>query len=157
LAMKVRDSIDRLHQAVNQIRNLRSQLKTLQKWAGDSASGSVITNIAERIDLQMSAIEAELVQVKMKSSEGNLRYPNKLNEQFDTFRASLDSADALPTQQQSAVFDGLRGRLDDQLAKWQHIVQNAVPALNELMRKEGVPSLNLNIGVTSPDNAASHP
>jgi photosystem II stability/assembly factor-like uncharacterized protein len=157
LAMKVRDNIDRLHQAVNQIRNLRSQLTTLKKWAGDSASARAVTNAAEKIDGQMSPIEAELIQVKMKSSEGNLRYPSKLNEQFDTFRATIDSADAAPNQQQLAVFEKLRNRTDEQLAKWQHIVDSEVPALNELMRKEGVPSLNLAIGVASPDGATNHP
>src|SRR5205085_11328962 len=97
--------------------------------------------------------EAELIQVKMKSSEGNLRYPNKLNEQFDTFRATIEGADTAPTQQESTVFDGLRGRLDEQVAKWQHLVENTVPVLNEQMRKEGVPTLNVAIGVSSPENA----
>lgn len=157
LAIKVRDSIDHLHQAVNQIRNLRSQLTTLKQWAGESATVRALTNAADKLDLDMSAVEAELIQVKMKSSEGNLRYPNKLNEQFDTFRANLETADASPTEQQSAVFAQLRGRLDVQLTKWQQIVQSALPALNDLMRKDGVPQLNAAISVTPSDAAPTQP
>jgi photosystem II stability/assembly factor-like uncharacterized protein len=149
LAMKVRDSIDQLHRAVNQIRNLRSQLATLKKWAGDTASGKRVGAAADKIDQEMSPIEAQLIQVKMKSSEGNLRYPNMLNEQFDTFRATIESADAAPTQQHYAVFEGLRHRLDEQLQKWKHLIDTALPALNDQMRQEGVPTLNLAIEAAS--------
>jgi hypothetical protein len=36
----------------------------------------------------------------MKGSEGNLVFPNMLNEEFDGFASSVESADAAPTQQQ---------------------------------------------------------
>jgi len=143
LSMKVRDAIERLHQAVNQIRNLRSQFTTLKKWTGDSAGAKAINSAADKIDQQMSPIEAQLIQVKMKSSEGNLRYPNMLNEQFDTFRQSVESADAAPTQQQLAVYEKFRRRLDAELDKWKALLEKGLPELNELMRREGVPALNV--------------
>ena len=44
LALKVQQDIDALHRAVNQIRELRTNLQTLQKWAGESsASGEVVS------------------------------------------------------------------------------------------------------------------
>jgi photosystem II stability/assembly factor-like uncharacterized protein len=143
LSMKVRDRINQMHEAINQIRNLRSQLATLKKWAGDTAPAKVINEAADKVEHEMAPVEAQLIQVKMKSSEGNLRYPNMLNEQFDSFRASVESSDAAPTRQQYDVFDGLSRRLDEQLAKWKEIAGREVPALNELMKREGVPALNL--------------
>ncbi len=68
----------------------------------------------------MSAIEEKLIQVKMKSSEGNLVYPNQLNEEFYTFSHVIE-ADAAPTEPQQEVFKMLDGRLDEQLKAWAQV------------------------------------
>jgi len=82
----------------------------------------------------------------MKSSEGNLRYPNMLNEQYTSFNDIITSIDQAPTAQQQLVYDDLHTRLTMQLAKWQEIQRTDVPALNDLMRKNGVPSLTVGPG-----------
>ncbi len=76
LALKVQQDIDALHRAVNQIRELRTNLQTLQKWAGESSSSNQVISAAHALDQKMTPVEENLMQVKMKSSEGNLRYPN---------------------------------------------------------------------------------
>ncbi len=86
----------------------------------------------------MAPVEQELLQVKMQSSEGNLRYPNMLDEQYDTFRATIESADAAPTQAELAVFDQMHGRLEKQIAAWKQIAATDVPGVNELVRKENI-------------------
>ncbi|HZQ91827.1 MAG TPA: hypothetical protein VFA60_08560 [Terriglobales bacterium] len=141
LSMQVRESIQQLHQAVNQMRNLRSQLDTVRKWAAQSGRARPLDEAAERLEKQMSPVEGTLMQVKMKSSEGNLKFPNMLNEQFDSFSRSLEGDDSAPTAQQVAVHEDLRKRLDEQLAKWKQIAATEVPAINDLMKREGVPAL----------------
>jgi hypothetical protein len=74
----------------------------------------------------------------MKSSEGNLRYPNMLNEQYESFRSTLESADAAPTRPDYTVFDELHGRLQAQLATWNRIASTDVPALNELVKEQNI-------------------
>jgi hypothetical protein len=82
----------------------------------------------------------------MKSSEGNLRYPNMLNEQYASFNDLVQSFDQSPTAQQLLVYDHLHARLSSQLAKWRDIRTADVQALNELMRKNGVPTLSVGSG-----------
>jgi hypothetical protein len=94
----------------------------------------------------MTPVEEQLIQVKMRSSEGNLRYPNMLNEQYASFNDIITSVDQAPTAQQQLVYDGLHTRLSAQLAKWQQIQSSDVPALNDLMRKNGVPTLTVGNG-----------
>ena len=86
------------------------------------------------------------MQVKMKSSEGNLRYPNMLNEQYASFNDLVQGVDGAPTAQQLLVFDELHCRLRAQLSSWQQIVSVDVPALNDMMRKHGVPTLAVGSG-----------
>ena len=94
----------------------------------------------------MTPVEEQLIEVKMKSSEDNLRYPNMLNEQYASFNDLITSVDQAPTAQQLQVFDELHTRLTAQLAQWQQIQTADVPALNALMRKNGVPALTVGKG-----------
>ena len=68
----------------------------------------------------------------MKASEDNLRYPNRLNEQYDTFIATVDGDDVRPTEPQLQVFAELHARLSEQLAKWKALEDSQGPALNRL-------------------------
>jgi len=147
LAAKLQRDIDNLHRAVNQIRGLRANLQTLQKWAGEGTPNNDVIAAAKSLDQKMTPVEEQLVQVKMKSSEGNLRYPNMLNEQYWSFNELVQSFDQAPTAQQLQVYDELHTRLGAQLAKWQQIQTADVPALNDLMRKNGVPSLAVGSGL----------
>ena len=96
VALKVRQDIDALHTAVNQIRTLRANLDTLQKWAGQGSSSSEVVSAAHALDQKMTPVEEALMQVKMKSSEGNLRYPNMLNEQYASFNDLIQGVDGAP-------------------------------------------------------------
>jgi hypothetical protein len=146
LAVKTRQDIDSLHRAVNQIRGLRANLETLEKWTSQGSPNSEVVAAAKALDQKMTPVEEQLIQVKMKSSEGNLRYPNMLNEQYASFNDIITGVDQPPTAQQQLVYDDLHTRLTAQLAKWQEIQRTEVPALNDLMRKNGVPSLTVGTG-----------
>jgi photosystem II stability/assembly factor-like uncharacterized protein len=139
LEMKVRDDIEELHTAVNQIRGVRSQLElVMQRVAEEGDRGKPIVAATDDLLKKMMPVEQELLQVKMKSSEGNLRYPSMLNEQYDSFRSMIENADAAPTQPEYDVFDRLHGRLETQLAVWKQIASTDVSAVNELVRKQSI-------------------
>jgi photosystem II stability/assembly factor-like uncharacterized protein len=146
LADKVKQDIDALHRAVNQIRRLRANLQTLEKWTAAGSPNSEVIAAAKGLDQKMSPIEASLMQVKMTSSESNLGFPNMLNEQYATFNDLIQSVDQSPTAQELLVYDDLHERLSAELVKWQQIQGTDVPALNDLMRKNGVPTLSVGSG-----------
>ena len=140
LALKVRQDIDSLHSAINQIHALRTNVQALEKWVGQGSTGSDVLSAARALDQKMTPVEETLMQVKMKSSEGNLGFPNMLNEQYASFNELVQDVDGAPTAQQLLVMDELHNRLGAQLSQWQAIVRSDVPALNDLMRKAGVPA-----------------
>jgi hypothetical protein len=69
-----------------------------------------------------------------------------LNEQYATFNNIVQGVDGAPTQQQLLVFDELHGRLTTLLAAWQEVIRTEIPALNEQMRKHGVPNITVASG-----------
>jgi hypothetical protein len=133
--------IDALHKAVNQIRETRARLETVKKWSKDNSAAKPVIDAVNALAAKMAPIEGRLLQVKMAASEDNLRYPNMLNEQYDTFSATLDSEDFSPTESQRQVYAYLHGQLADELAKWRAVAGTELPALQTLMRAQGVPSI----------------
>jgi photosystem II stability/assembly factor-like uncharacterized protein len=139
---QVKERISQLHQAINEIRETETQIDGLQKRFAANASAKAALAAADDLKEKASAIEAQLIQVKMKSSEGNLVFPNELNEEFYSFNQSVD-ADAAPTQPQQDVFKELNSRLDEQLQKWAALKEQAIPAVNNLIHQADVPVLSV--------------
>jgi photosystem II stability/assembly factor-like uncharacterized protein len=146
LTGNVKSDIDGLHRAVNQIRGLRASLVALQKPSGGAAPNSDVIAAANALDQKMTGVEEVLIQVKIKSSEGNLRYPNMLNEQYASFNDLIQSFDQAPTASQLQVFDELHSRLTAQLTKWQQIQSTDIPALNDALHKAGAPAVTVGNG-----------
>jgi photosystem II stability/assembly factor-like uncharacterized protein len=141
LSMQVNDRISQLHQAVNEIRDLRSQIQTLHKRFGDDQRLKSALDAADALDHKMSEIEQKLIQVNMKGSEGNLAFPNMLNEQFDTFSHTIDRSDTEPTKPQLDVFQTLSAQSDEQIRKWAQLKSDEVPKVSELIRQANLPAL----------------
>ena len=143
LSRKIADSITQLHEAVNQIRTLRSDMQTVKARIGGDGKHKELLDAMEQLDKKMSPVEEELTQVKLKSSEGNLRYPNKLNEQFDSLSHTVDQADNAPSQPEQQVYDMLNAKLQQQLAAWKQVATADVPALNQLIQKADIPAVSV--------------
>jgi len=141
LSTQVNDRVSQLHQAVNEIRDLKSQIQTLHKRFGDDQRLKPALDAADKLDHKMSEVEQRLIQVNMKGSEGNLAFPNMLNERFDTFSHTIDAADTEPTKPQLDVFQMLSSQLEEQLKKWAQIKNDDVPKVSELIKQANLPAL----------------
>ena len=127
LVKKTTDDIEALHRAVNQIRATRIQLGQSHEQTAAGTGGKALVRVTAAFDEKMTSIEEQMIQVNMKASEDNLRYPNRLNEQYDTFVATVDGDDVRPTEPQLQVFAGLHARLSEQLAKWKALMDSQGP------------------------------
>ena len=154
LSMTVNERISQLHQAINEIRETKSQIASLHKRFADNERLKPALASADEMETKMSAIEEKLIQVKMKSSEGNLVYPNQLNEEFDTFSRVIES-DAAPTEPQLEVFKMLDGRLEEELKNWAQLKNEDVPKINELIKQADIPALT--VAATATPGPASSP
>ena len=141
LAAQVNDRNSQLHQAVNEIRELRSQIDALHKRFGDEDRVKAPLAAADDLNRKMSEVEQQLIQVNMKGSEANLAFPNMLNERFDSFSHVIDAGDNAPTKPQLDVFQMLSSQLDEQLKKWGQIKSEDVPKVSGLIKQLDLPAL----------------
>jgi hypothetical protein len=144
LSMQVNDRISQLHQAVNQIRDVKSQIKNLHTRFGEDEKLKPALAAADDLDHKMSDVEKELIQVNMKGSEGNLAFPSMLNERWDAFSHFIDGGDTNPpTKSEMEVFQRLSQQLDEQLKKWMQIRGADLPKVADMIKQLNLPALSL--------------
>jgi hypothetical protein len=143
LSAKVVNRIGELHQAINEIRNVKTQIQGLRKRFGEDERLKPALAAADDLAKKMSAVEEQLIQVNMKGSEGNLAFPNMLNEAFYSFSRTIEYADYGPTQPQFEVFKMLDTRLEEQLKKWTQIKTEEVPKIAALIRQVELPAISV--------------
>jgi photosystem II stability/assembly factor-like uncharacterized protein len=139
LGLKIRDRVTEAHDAVNQMRDLRAQLDALRKRLGDDPSRKDISTAAEQLGKKMSAVEAQIIQPKSKSSEDPLNFPIEVADQLMALGGTVSSADTAPTQASIEVFEELNRRLDEQLAKWTEIRDKDLAEFNAQVQQANIP------------------
>jgi len=141
LALRIRDCITQADDAVNEIRDVRSQLASLKKRIANDSKSAEIVSAADNLSKEMTAVEEGMVQPKSKSGEDPLNYPVQLADQLMELSGTVESADTAPTQASYAVFEGLHTALDAQIAKWNQIRDKELPAFNEKIRQADIPTI----------------
>ena len=143
LGLKIRDAVSLDHATVDQIHGLREQLKALESRLKGQKKGDAVIQAAEDLDKKMTAVEEELYQPKVKSTEDNLNYPDKLDQQFISLGSGVENADSAPNAPAFERFQELSAQLDALMAKWHEIESKDLPALNEMIHKADIPVIML--------------
>ncbi len=143
LLSKIRERVTQTHDAVNQIRDIRGQITALNKRLENNPHAKAVADAGKQLDKKMTEVEEALIQTKAKSSQDVLNYPIRLNNQLVALGGVVSSADSAPTQSSYDVFEMLSQQLDQQLTKWNQILNTDVPAYNEVVRKQEVPAIIL--------------
>src|SRR4249919_1622104 len=133
LAIKVRDKASQANEAVLLVRGIKQQIEE-RKSKLDAKSA----NVAKALDefaAQLSAIEGEIYQVKLQSSQDPLNFPIKLNNKIAALQGVIESADVRPTEQAYSVFRTLSNRLDEELGKLDTGVKSKMPPVNQLLQR----------------------
>src|SRR4029453_9584619 len=84
----------------------------------------------------LSAIEEEIYQVRLQSSQDPLNFPIKLNNKIAALQGVIESADVEPTEQAYTVFRTLANRLDEQLNKLDSTSKTQMPPVNQLLQRQ---------------------
>jgi hypothetical protein len=148
LDRKIAGALHKDYEALQQVRSLRSQLKSL---AGHAA----IAKTAAELEAKAAPIEGEedgYGTRYLSTPEG--RSLSRLNSGLSTLVSALDTADAAPTTQQVAMFGELDKALDEQLSAWGQLKSKDIPELNEQLKKAGLPLVDLQKPVPRAADAA---
>jgi photosystem II stability/assembly factor-like uncharacterized protein len=122
--------LDRLHRAVNEMRAVKAEVAALRKKQDGKAGSLAALAQGDALLAKIKPIEETLVQVNLTGSEGNLNFPDMLNEQIYAFASGLEDADTAPTKQEAEIYAGFHTSLDAQLALWESLKRDQVAAFH---------------------------
>ncbi len=94
---------------------------------------------AREISKQLTAIEEELMQTKIKSSQDALNFPIKLNNKLAALGSTIDSSDDAPTAQSYLVYNDLTAKIDAQLARLAKIKAEDIAEFNKQFAAKNLP------------------
>ena len=133
LAIKVRDRASQANDAVLLVRGIKQQIA--ERKSKLDAKSAAVARALDEFAAALSAIESEIYQVKLQSSQDPLNFPIKLNNKIAALQGVIESADVRPTEQAYSVFRTLSNSLDDQLGKLDTDVKGKMPPVNQLLQR----------------------
>lgn len=135
--LKGNKKLTETHQAILEIRDIRTQFENISTRLGQDQSE--LRSNAAAIMKKLTAIEEELIQTKIRSSQDALNFPIRLNNKLAALMSSADSADYQPTAQALAVYDDIVGKIDAQLAALAKIKSEDIAAFNKAYSDKALP------------------
>ncbi len=143
LALRVRDDITRLSDAVLRLRAVKKQIDLRKDLLKDRDDAKPLLKDTEALAKKLDALEEKLHNPKAKigydifAAKGGAM----LYSQFAWLLANLTDGDGAPTKAQQELADELGKELGALLNQFDGIMTGDVPKLNDAAKKLGVPEL----------------
>lgn len=153
LATTLMDAMARDHQAVNQILQVRAQLKQLRQRLADDAGAKQILSAIDSLDQKADSIENVLYQPNAKTNEELLNFPTELNSNIAYLEDEVDFGDGAPTEQFQQMAREYLRELQQQIGKWHELQKNDLAALNRQIEQKQIPVIYL---PPAPNTSGSH-
>jgi hypothetical protein len=141
LLMQIRDKVSQTHDAINQMDRVSQQAQEWIDKTDGQPAGTAIAEAAKGLLDAIGAIEQALIEKRIQAPHDRLHYPSRLNVKLASLTSVVASADAAPTQQAYDVFDALSVQIDQQLERWQHLLQRDVANFSQLVRNADIPAI----------------
>lgn len=134
---KTSEKLSATHAAILEIRDVRKQLEELSSRMKPEQKD--LKDQAAAIGKKLTAVEEELMQTKIKSSQDALNFPIKLNNKLAALSSLVDGSDDAPTAQAYDVYNDLSGKIDAQLAVLARIKSDDIAAFNKAYSERALP------------------
>src|SRR5439155_14924670 len=139
LLIAIRDNVSATHDAVNEIRIVKTQAAALADRARDTQS---LAAAAAMLGASLEAIQKELVDLRFAGFDDQmLAFDLKVNNRMAALQGYVAQGDYAPTDQQQAVFNELSGLVAAHLSRLKQVLEIDLPAVNTLAQAHRMPPI----------------
>jgi photosystem II stability/assembly factor-like uncharacterized protein len=141
-----------VNKAVNNIRDVRKQVNgAIERLAGANPDkpnprAKQFKEAAKPLLDSLAAVENELIQTKLKSSQDILNFPPRLDNKLVSLASYVESADSKPPQAAYETFKELAGRADTHLQRLKPLMEVELPKFNAMAKEQNVPAVMIEAG-----------
>ncbi len=139
LELDLRDQLNRVYDAVNQIQDVREQLEGLEKRLVPSDSTKTLFEGATALDAKLIAVRDPLINFKISASEDSLAYAPGIDAKLAFLSIAVSGfADAAPTDAEYRQFDKLKKQTDELLARWEQARNRDIASFQKLAAEQNI-------------------
>jgi photosystem II stability/assembly factor-like uncharacterized protein len=143
LLMSIRDKLTETHESIKKIREIRGLMKAYtDRLEGEDEYKSVL-ELSKEINKKLTKVEETLYQVKNRSGQDPLNYPVRLNNRLSALGTMTGYGYNKPTSQMYDVQKDITSKIDAELNKFNEIVGQDLPKLNDLIYQLKVPAIQI--------------
>ena len=139
LEMDVREQLNRLYDAFNQIQDVRDQLDGLKKRLVPSDSSKALFDGASALDAKLIAVRDPLINFKISASEDSLAYAPGIDAKLAFLSMGVAGfADSAPTEAEYQEFDKLKKQTEVLLAHWDEVRNADITNFQKLASEQNI-------------------
>lgn len=142
--MEVREKVSEVHKTIEEIRILRSQVKTVIDRYSDNEDAGEIVDSGKKITERLTAVEETLYQTKNQSRQDPLNFPIRLNDRLCGIgNMVIYSGDYPPTAQTIEVKNLLFRLINQALDDYRKTLEEDLPAFNTAVAAMALPAVEV--------------
>ena len=142
LLIQVRDELNRVYETVNQIQDVRAQMDGLRKRLPESSTVKPMLTAAVDLDKHLVSVRDDLVQMKIRSNEDSLAYPQRVDSKLAALAMAIGSgSDSAPTEAEYRSFDKLKKQADISIAHWAEIQKTELADFQKMMAGQNIQAI----------------
>jgi photosystem II stability/assembly factor-like uncharacterized protein len=142
LEMDLREQLNRVYDAVNQIQDVRDQLEGLKKRLVPGDSTKTLFDGAAALDAKLITVRDPLINFKIAASEDSLAYLPGIDAKLAFLSMAVAGfADAAPTEAEYQEFDKLKKQTDELLAQWEQVRNADIASFQKLASQQNVQTI----------------
>ena len=138
LLLSIRDKVSATHKSINQMRDVRAQLKGWrERLAGlDTAAG--IIDAAKALEEQVLEVEKELMIPETRSGWPDaMNHGDRLATQLSNLSFNVNLGDYKPTDYEFEAYDEIAGDIDGVVEKFDDLVDGNLAEFNTMLSNAG--------------------
>jgi photosystem II stability/assembly factor-like uncharacterized protein len=139
LLMQIREQLNRVYEAVNQIEDVREQTAGMKKRLPDNDANHLVLTSADALEKKLVAVRDPLINLKISANEDSLAYRPQLDGQL-AFLAMIVGgySDSAPTEAAIARFADVKKQVDAALSQWDGVQRTEVADFQKLAVGKGL-------------------
>jgi photosystem II stability/assembly factor-like uncharacterized protein len=134
LAIQIRDKVSEANQAVIDIRNMKTQIADRLTKSNDAQ----LKAAGDKLTANLSAVEADIYQVKNQSGQDPLNFPIKTNNRLAALLSMVGNGDGKPTTNSPIIFQDLSKELKAETDRLEETLLGELAVFNTEAKRLGL-------------------
>ena len=146
LLLAIRDKVSATHKSINQMRDVRAQLKGWRERLAGLESAAGIIDAAKALEEQVLEVEKELMIPETRQGWPDaMNHGDRLATQLSNLSFNVNLGDYKPTDYEFEAFDEIAGDIDGVVEKFDDIVDGNLAEFNTMLSNAGFGKVALKV------------